>query len=283
MSKSHSLNVHNRQQKDSFPIPRIDDLRDKIRSAKCMTHLDLRLAYCQVRMSDDGPQDNSIVATTFQGLTPNGASCLLEIQVIGFGFCNAPATFSRLMNNVLEPYVTTFVIAYLDDICIFSETHEQHIENLRLVLQKLREHQLFIKMPKCVWGRNENEYLGVIVGNGTLRTSLDTILVVRDWPLLETQKQNKYFVQFCSYYGKFIRHFLDCAAPLTDTSRKNLPDNVVHTEATKTAFETLKSRMISAPVLLIPQMGYEAEFDVATDASKVDIAGVLLQEDAFGF
>ena len=156
------------------------------------------------------------------------------------------------MNNVLEPYVTTFVIAYLDDICIFSETHEQHIENLRLVLQKLREHQLFIKMPKCVWGRNENEYLGVIVGNGTLRTSLDTILAIRDWPLLETQKQNKYFVQFCSYYGKFIRHFLDCAAPLTDTSRKNLPDNVVHTEATKTAFETLKSRMISAPVLLIP-------------------------------
>jgi hypothetical protein len=135
--------------KDSFPLPRIDDLLDKLRSAKCMTHLDLRSAYNQVRMSDDGPQDDSIAATAFQGLKPNGASCLLEMLVMGFGLCNAPATFSRLMNHVLEPYINKFVIFYLDDIYINSETHEQHIKPLWLVLQKLREHQLFIKMPKC--------------------------------------------------------------------------------------------------------------------------------------
>ena len=113
-------------------------------------------------------------------------------------------------------------------------------------------------MPKCFWGRKETEYLGVIVGNGTLRTAPDKISAVRDWPLPETQKQIKSFVQFCSYYGKFIHHFSDCAAPLTDLCRKNLPGNVVHTDATKTAFETLKSRMISAPVLLIPKMGHDA-------------------------
>ena len=109
-----------------------------------MTHLDLRFAYNQVRMSDDGPQDDSIVATAFQGLTPNGASCLLEMLVMGFGLRNAPATFSRLMNHVLEPYINKFVIVYLDDICIYSDSPEQHIDHLRLVLQKLREHQLFI-------------------------------------------------------------------------------------------------------------------------------------------
>ena len=75
-----------------------------------MTQFDLRSAYNQVRISDDGPQDDSIVATTFQGITPNGASCLLEMLVIGFGLCNAPATFSRLMNNVLESYINDFVI-----------------------------------------------------------------------------------------------------------------------------------------------------------------------------
>jgi len=155
--------------KDSFPLPRIDDLLDKLRSAKCMPHLDLRFTYIQVRMSDDGPQDDSIVATLFQGLTPNGASCLLEILVMGFGLCNSLATFSRLVNSVLEPYIYKFVIAYLDDICIYSETHEQNIEHLRLVLQKLREHQLFIKMPIFFGGRKKTEYLGVIVGNnGTL-------------------------------------------------------------------------------------------------------------------
>ena len=204
-------------------------------------------------MSGDGPQDDLIAATAFQGLIPNGASCLLEMLVMGFGLCNAPATFSRLMNHVLEPYINKFVIVYLDDICIYSKTPEQHIEHLRLVLQKLREHQLFIKMPKCFWGRKETEYLGVIVGTGTLRTEPDKIAAVRDWPLPKTQKQIKSFVQFSSYYGKFIHHFSDCAAPLIDMCRKNLPGNVVHTEATKVAFETLKDRMISAPVLLIPK------------------------------
>ena len=120
--------------KETFSVPRIDDLLDKLRSAKCMTHLDLCSAYNQIRMSDDGPQDDSIAATAFQCLTPYGASCLLEILVMGFGLCNAPATLYRLMDHVLEPYINNLVIVYLDDICIYSETHEQHIELLRLVL-----------------------------------------------------------------------------------------------------------------------------------------------------
>ena len=92
------------------------------------------------------------------------------------------------MNHVLEPYINTFVIVYLYDICIYSGTHEQHIEHLRLVLQQLREHQLFIiKMPKCFWGRKDIEYLGVIVGNGTLRAAPAKISAVRDWSLPETQ------------------------------------------------------------------------------------------------
>ena len=140
--------------KDYFPLPRIDDLLDKLRNAECMTHLDLRSAYNQVRMSDDGLQVDSIVATAFQGLTSNGTSCLLEMLAMGFGLCNAPATFSRLVNHVLEPYINKFFIVYLDDICIYFENPEQHIEHLRLVLQKLREHQL--KMPKCFWGPRRN-------------------------------------------------------------------------------------------------------------------------------
>ena len=99
-----------------------------------MTHLDLRSAYNQVRMSDDGPQDDSIAATAFQGLTPSGASCLLEMLVMGFGLCNAHATFSRLMNHVLEPYINNFVVVYLDGICIYSDSLEHHIDHLRLVL-----------------------------------------------------------------------------------------------------------------------------------------------------
>ena len=86
-------------------------------------------------------------------------------------------------------------------------------------------------------------------------------------------------MQFYSYYGKFNHYFSDYAAPLTDMCRKHLPCNVVPTEATKVVFETLKARMIFAPVLLIPKAGHDAEFVVATVASKVGIDGVLLQKD----
>ncbi len=103
----------------------------------------------QVRMSNDGPTDDSISATAFQGLTPNGAPCLLEMLVMGFGLCSVPATFTRLMSHVLDPYIHLFVIAYLDDICIYSNRPEEHLAHLRKVLTKLRDNKLFIKMVKC--------------------------------------------------------------------------------------------------------------------------------------
>ena len=107
--------------------------------------------------------------------------------VVGFSLCNTLATFSRLMNHVLEPYISNFFIVYLDDMCIYFETPKQHIEHFRLVLQKFREHQLFIKMAKCFWARKETEYLGVVVGTGTLRTAPDKISAVRDRPKLKNR------------------------------------------------------------------------------------------------
>jgi len=233
-------------------------------------------------MSDDVTSDESIAATAFQGLSPNGAPCLLEMLVMGFGLCNAPATFTRLMTHVLDPYIHLFVFVYLDDICIYSNSPEEHLAHLRKVLTKLRENKLFIKMPKCFWAKIETEYLGFIVGSGNVRTSPSKLTAVKDWPLPETQKLVKSFVAFCSFYRQFIHHFADCSAPLTDFCRKSLPGKVAHSDATRAAFETLKARTISAPVLLIPKSGQYAEFVVATDASKVGIAGVLLQEDSHG-
>ncbi len=90
-------------------------------------------------MLDDGPSDDSIVATAFQSLTPNGASCLLEMLVMGSGLCNAPAIFTRLMTHVLDPYIHPFVIVCLDDICVYSKNKEEHLAHLRKVLTKLRE------------------------------------------------------------------------------------------------------------------------------------------------
>jgi len=127
-------------------------------------------------MSDDGPSDDSIVATTFQGLTPNGSPCLLEMLVMGFSLCNALATFTRLMTHVLDPFIHQFVVVYLDDICIYSKSPEEDRDHLRQVLTTLRNN------------KRETDYLGFIVGNGTVRTPPSKLATIKDWPLPETQK-----------------------------------------------------------------------------------------------
>jgi hypothetical protein len=95
-------------------------------------------------MSDDGRTDDSIDATTFQGFTPNGAPCLLEMLVMGFGLCNALATFTRLMTHVLDPVIHLFVIVSLDDMCIYFKPAEDHLDHVRKVLTTLRENKVII-------------------------------------------------------------------------------------------------------------------------------------------
>ncbi len=139
--------INERTVKDSLPLPRIDDLIDQLRDATGITYLDLRSAYNQVSMLDDGPLDDSIAATTFQGLTPNRVlPCLLEMLVMGFGLCNALATFTRLMTHVIDPFIHPIVIVYLDGICIYSKSPEEHLDHLRQILTTLRNNILFIKM-----------------------------------------------------------------------------------------------------------------------------------------
>ena len=262
--------------RDVSPIERIDDLLDRLRDAKVMTHLDLQSGYNQVRMHPD-----SVEATSFQGVTPSGQPCLLQSLVLPFGLCNAPATFTRLMHTVLAG-LEDYTLVYLDDICIFSNSEEEHLQHLQAVLDRLRDNKLHIKLKKCSWGRRETEYLGVIAGNGVLRPSPAKTEAVRNWPLPRSQRDVKSFVAFCSFYRKFIHHFADCSAPLTDLTRKGQPGLVAWSDRAKTAFEALKARLTSAPVLLIPKHGPEATFVVATDASDVGIGAVLLQEGPTG-
>ena len=156
--------ISERTVEDSFTLPRIGDLIDELREANCITHLDVRSAYNQFRMFDNGPTDESIGATTFQRLTSSVASCLLEIMVMGFGLCNAPATFTRLMAPVLDQFWRSYYGTA-------DKSEEEYLDHLRKVLKALRENKLFIKMVKCFWAERETEYLGYIVGNGNVRTS----------------------------------------------------------------------------------------------------------------
>lgn len=259
-------------QKDAYPLPRIDETLDELRTARCYTHLDLASGYWQVKVHEP-----DIHKTAFQ--TPDG---LMEWVAMPFGLTNAPATFQRMMNDILRPYLRKFVTVYLDDICIYSENYAEHIKHLRLVLQKLSEHNLKLQLKKCFFGMQSMEYLGYTVSDGKLFVSESKVASVKDWPIPKTQSDVRSFVQFANFYSKFIHHFSDLTTPLTDLLRKAKPAIVDWTPECQEAFETLKLRLISAPCLAIPEVGTDATFIVATDASNVGLAAVLLQDQGGG-
>jgi hypothetical protein len=142
--------------KNKYPLPRIEDLFDQMRGAKVFSKIDLRSGYHQlkIRMED-------IPKTAF-----TSRYSLYEFTVMSFGLTNAPAYFMYFMNKVFMEYLDKFVVVFIDDILVFSRSEEEHEEHLRLVLQKLREHQLYAKFSKCAFWLKEVTFLGHIITDG---------------------------------------------------------------------------------------------------------------------
>ena len=142
--------------KYKYPVPLIQDLFDKLTKAVYFTKLDLGSGYWQVRIAE-GDEPKTTCVTRYGSY---------EILVMPFGLTNASATFCNLMNDVFYEYVDHFAVVYLDDIVIYSESLEDHLEHLRKVLSKLREHQLFVKKEKCEFAQQEILFLGHKVSKG---------------------------------------------------------------------------------------------------------------------
>jgi hypothetical protein len=142
--------------KNKYPLPRIEDLFDQMRGARVFSKIDLRSGYHQMRIR---PSD--IPKTAFS--TRYG---LYEFTVMSFGLTNAPAYFMNLMNKVFMEYLDRFVVVFIDDILIYSQSDSDHEEHLRLVLQKLRDNQLYAKFSKCEFWIGEVPFLGHIISNG---------------------------------------------------------------------------------------------------------------------
>jgi len=134
--------------KNKYSLPRVDDLLDRLHGAVIFSKIDLVSGYHQVRL-----READIHKSAFR--TRYGH---YEYTVLPFGMCNAPATFMRLMHEVLMDELDDFVIVYLDDILIFSKSEEDHLKHVEQVLTKLRAHQLYAKRSKCAWGVPETEF-----------------------------------------------------------------------------------------------------------------------------
>ena len=254
---------------DPYPMPRTDELIDRLGQAKYISTLDLAKGYWQVPVrEEDKPK------TAFS--TPNG---LFQFRVMPFGLSGAPATFQRMMDRVIQG-LDDCSGAYIDDIIVYSESWTDHLKHLRQVLIRLRESHLTAKPVKCQLGMRECSYLGHIVGNGQVKPDSGKLQAVQEFPVPTTKKQVRGFLGLTGYYRKFIANYSSIAAPLTDMIKKQSPDRVQWTNDCRTAFETLKAKLCKTPVLANPD--FSKQFILQTDASNRGVGAVLSQLDSKG-
>ena len=254
--------------KDRYPLPRIDTLLDRLGRAKVFTKLDLASGYHQIAMDDD-----SIYRTAFT--TSLGQ---WEFLVMPFGLCNAPATFQRLMNKVFATEINKFILVYLDDILIFSESIEEHWEHLRTALERLRKAQLFGRVQKCDFLKSRVDYLGYEVSEKGIHASPEKVKAVVNWPRPQSVHDVRSFLGLASYYRRFIHGFSQIAGPMTELTRSKTKWH--WDKAQEDSFLALKISLATAPVLRLPD--FDHQFIVTTDASDVAIGAILQQDVGMG-
>ncbi|XP_038057353.1 uncharacterized protein LOC119728962 [Patiria miniata] len=247
------------------PIPNTEDLISRVANAKYFSKLDLTKGYWQIPMA---PQDKD--KTAF--VTSDGH---YQFNVMPFGMVNAPAVFSKLMREVLVGVPN--VINYIDDILVYTETWEDHMVTLEEVLQRLRNAGLTARPTKCCIGFKSLKFLGHTIGEGIVKPHQDKVDQVLKAERPRTKKQVRSFLGLVGFYRKFIPNFSAIAAPLSDLTKKGNPNKVNWSDAQDVAFETLKRRVASAPILHLPN--FDKQFILQTDASDIGIGAVLMQEE----
>ena len=201
-----------------------------------------------------------------------------------FGLTNAPATFQCMMESCLGDHHLKYCIIYLDDIIIFSKTHEEHFSRLCKVFQKLDETGLCLKPSKCEFFKDRLEYLGHVVSSKGIKTNPKNIAAIFNWPQPRNITQIRSFLGFCNYYRKFIKGYAQVAKPLyqllTGENAKKKTNEVEWSEQYEQAFNKLKEICGDTPFLAYAD--YSRCFKVHTDASEQGLGAVLYQDQDDG-
>lgn len=195
--------------------------------AGIFTKLDIRQAYHRIRMAP-GHEYKTAFKSRYG---------LFEYLVMPFGLTNAPAQFQAHMQSIFADLLDISVVIYLDDILIFSKTIEEHRQVVRDVLQRLKNHGLYVKLSKCEFHCSSVEFLGMIVSSQGLEMCKDKIQTMEDWPIPKNIKEVQSFLGFANFYRQFVQDYSRIAVPLTTLTRKD--QSFLWTDQAQGAFNEL--------------------------------------------
>ncbi|SOV09010.1 uncharacterized protein UDID_18230 [Ustilago sp. UG-2017a] len=253
--------------KNRAPLPLIEEQLFLLRKARIYTKLDLRAAYNLIRIAK-GDEWKTAFGTQLG---------LYEYLVMPFGLANAPAHFQSFINDIFRDIIGVYVVVYLDDFLIFSDTEESHVKHVTEVLTRLRSNRLFAKLSKCEFHIKTVEFLGYIIKPTGIEMDPEKVRTVKEWPMPASIHDIQWFLGFANFYRRFIAHFARIAKPLTSLVKPTerfkkfeLP------EEAQQAFHQLIQAFTSAGVL--QHFDYHLPTRLETDASDFAIAGVLKQE-----
>lgn len=214
--------------KNKYPIPLIVDLFDQLRKTRYFTKLDLCLGYYQVHIvKGDEPRTTCIIQ-----YGP------YEFLVMPFGLTNKSATFCTLMNKLFHLYLDWFVVVYLDDIVIYSNTLEEHLEHFRQDFQVLHNNELYLKPEKCSFAQQEVILLEHKINDGKLMMDESKVLTIQQWEPPTKIHELRSFLGLVNYYCWFIKGYSTNATPLTNLLKKNHTRNWI--DNCQQAFKDIK-------------------------------------------
>lgn len=247
--------------KDNYPMPRIDDQVNRLQRGRYFTGLDLRSGYYQIPLSESAKHYTAFV-------TPTG---LYEFNRVPFGLTNAPRIFQRYMNTILRP-AGQYAAVYLDDVLLHARTTEEALGQLKNVFDIFEKEGLTLNLAKCFFLMSSISFLGYEIGNGHMRPGQEKTTAVANNP--KTIHQVRQFLGLTGYFQHFVQGYASIAKPLTTLTKKNVPWRWEAEE--EQAFQTLKNALTERPILAL--FDPELPVEVHCDASKLGVAGMLLQE-----
>jgi len=255
--------------KVGFTLPHSERMLDYLSGKEFFSSIDLTSGYHQVPLSNDSKHFTAFT-------TPRGEH--FHYKRLPFGLVNAPGYFQKIMSFILGSANPLYAMCYLDDILIYSSSFSEHVKHVTDILSRLQRFNFKVKRSKCSFFKKEVKFLGFFISKNGIRSDPDKIAAIVKMPNPRNKKAVRGFLGATGWFRKFIQNYASIASPLTKLTRNSSPNDVtkVWTPDHQSAFDTLKKKLIEAPVLKLPD--WNLPFVLDTDASEVALGGVLYQD-----